>query len=406
MANRVKLVIQDRNGQIIAEFYDKAVNTILSAYENIDTEKDLSVLNAQINGALDELDFVSGEYARVAIPDQYARGLEEASKLLDFAGVTIAGPDAELHNTVVRNMASETALDFARNIQATREGARKAISQAERLKIRATLASDARTRAGIEQEIVDLFKSQGVQSLLDRGGKTWALDTYAKMLVVTKEREAFNTGAINRALELDIVVFRVTFTGSKHRECALWEDKLVSVSGQFGLPRLSDLSSRGLFHPNCRHRVVPDPAAQRQLEATTSEEAENPLDQYNVEDAKTSMIKRGLTNDQISEAITVLDEVARTGGVVDNAANVTVFHRTSAAAKQSILNTGQLKGTTENVFFSTKSSGLANKYGRAILKFKIPANMLKVSSIFPDEVHLRIPTLTKGGSIDLSKFVV
>lgn len=406
MANRIKLIIEDRNGQIIAEFYDKAVNTILSAYENIDTEKDISVLQAQIDGALDQLGAVSGEYARVAIPDQYARGLEEASKLLDFAGVSFAAPDAARHNSVVKNMAEEVSLDFARNISAYREGVRKTVSQAERLRIRAAMAGDANTRAEIEKEIIDLFQSQGVQSLLDRGGKSWSLDTYAKMLVKTKEREAFNTGVVNRALELDIVVFRVTYTGSAHKECAFWENKLVSVSGQYGLPRIADLSSRGMFHPNCRHRVVPDPAAQRELEAKKGVNAPNPYEEYDVEKTKTNMIKRGLTNDQINEAVRLLDEVAKTGGAIDSKGQVTVFHRTSAEAKKQILKSGTLKGRTENVFFSTKSSGLANKYGKAILKFKIPAEMLKVSSVFPDEIHLRIPTLKKGGSVDLTDFIV
>lgn len=254
----------DVNGRVIAEIYSQLNTAIVRILQKNKTNT-VAIRN-EVGKAITDTLQASTQYASVAIPDHYLQGLKDAEKVLNEIGIRFAGADPLIHQPIVNAMASEMSLDFAKNLQALQNGIAKALSEADRIKIRAAIGEQGVTVKEIEKEVRQVFDARGVQSLLDRGGKTWSVDTYAQMLVRTKRSEAYNSGIVNRSLEINIVVFQVSYSGTAHKACQVWENKFLSVNGEHGLPTIAQAKGQGLFHPNCFHILLPAPLKQMELE--------------------------------------------------------------------------------------------------------------------------------------------
>lgn len=253
------------NGRKLIRLFEVVAASLAAALLAPDAPDNLPEVKAQSEEDLDALLVQARGFAQTEITNRYAQGLTEASAILAAAGIALGEPNRAAHNTVAQSMATELVDDFAKGIIAVQDGVNSAVSQAQREKILSRFGKGLRKEQ--EEKIRNILMEQGTKGLLDRGGKRWDITTYAKMLVRTKEREALNAGMITRAQEVGISVFRINFTGSKHEECIVWQNKHVSVSGEFGLPTIDEATASGIFHPNCRHRLFPDPEEQRRLEA-------------------------------------------------------------------------------------------------------------------------------------------
>ena len=92
---------------------------------------------------------------------------------------------------------------------------------------------------------------------VDAGNRVWDSRAYCEMLarttlLNTSRQEYFDTCAENGA---DVVA--VTVSGHCCDKCAVWENRLLSISGATkGLPTVDEATAAGLFHPNCTHSVT------------------------------------------------------------------------------------------------------------------------------------------------------
>ena len=256
-----------KNGRVLIRFYEQKIAVITALLSKYDPEKTTAAdLEKDVDSVLDELQQASREYVSVAVPDDYAEGIAEANRILEALGISLVGYNEAIHESIVTNIGRQMDIDFSKNLNALRNGIQSAISEAEKIKLRETFTQTEIARKQVIKETKQVLLDQGISSLMDRGGKTWSLDSYAEMLVRTKQREALNSGLVNRGVENGIILFRVTFTGTKHKECEVWQGKLVTVNGEFGLPTIAQATASGLFHPNCYHRLLPEPLEQKKLE--------------------------------------------------------------------------------------------------------------------------------------------
>ena len=105
---------------------------------------------------------------------------------------------------------------------------------------------------------------------VDAGNRVWDSKAYCEMLarttlLNTSRQEYLNTCAENGA---DVVA--VTVSGHCCDKCAVWENRLLSISGATkGLPTVDDAIAEGLFHPNCTHSLT-------EVDDYTREEEYNP----------------------------------------------------------------------------------------------------------------------------------
>lgn len=133
-------------------------------------------------------------------------------------------------------------------------------------------ATGVLTRRKATQDALNGFAARGIDGFTDKAGRTWHIDTYAEMATRTGAAHALRTAyegeLIARGEDLVIV------TGNTYtcRLCAPWQDKVLSLTGQYpaGTHRLpsavgdgyvtvhvagtmEEARAAGLHHPNCTH---------------------------------------------------------------------------------------------------------------------------------------------------------
>lgn len=243
--------------------FRKAQKQIL---KEIETATDFGVRNRkeilkQIDVILFNLSEEVGETVGKQIPKYYKRGARDAVTQLDRIGakVNVATGFNRVHKQAIQALVDDTAKAFAESISGVKRNANVLLGKAVRDQITLALAKgkiageDLRV---IKRNIVGIMREQGIASLIDKGGKKWKLDTYAEMLVRTKSVEARNKGLMNRIVENGYDLVQVSNHNSSHRECAVWEGKILSSTGRTkGYPTLAEAEASGLFHPNCKHAI-------------------------------------------------------------------------------------------------------------------------------------------------------
>ena len=99
-----------------------------------------------------------------------------------------------------------------------------------------------------KSDLVAFFQKKGLQ-LRDKSGRKRDPHTYAEMLIRTETARAYNTGMINRALELWTSKFMIEESWNCCSICAQYNGKVVDISkGGYDLPP---------YHPNCKGTIVP-----------------------------------------------------------------------------------------------------------------------------------------------------
>ena len=106
----------------------------------------------------------------------------------------------------------------------------------------------------IKREVQNIVEDQGFTALVDRGVKSWALDTYAEMLVRTHVIKANGEGTRNRLLENSVDLVEISSHTSSCPICQPYEGNVYSLTGRTdGYDKAPELP----IHPNCRHSYLP-----------------------------------------------------------------------------------------------------------------------------------------------------
>lgn len=108
-----------------------------------------------------------------------------------------------------------------------------------------------------KQKALNMLADQGVAHFVDRANRHWDADAYVEMGIRTGTANAARAGFIDSMIARgkDLVY------PSAHRgccpKCAPWEGVVLSISGDDpNHPSLQDAIDSGLFHPNCKHRLL------------------------------------------------------------------------------------------------------------------------------------------------------
>lgn len=232
----------------------------------------------QIEAILKDLGVDVGAFIEKEIPIYYKAGSAEAVLELKNVHAPIPIPTGfnRVHKDAIDALVSDTAKAFGESLTGVNRSAQLLMSRVTREAITQNIAkgliggeADRRVRASV----IGSLQTQGLDALIDRGGKTWSLDRYAEMLFRTKMVEARNRGLVNRMVQNEYDLVQVSSHGADD-DCGPWEGQILSITGDTpGYPTLSDAEAAGLFHPNCKHAIntlVPSLAAQtRAYDPTT-----------------------------------------------------------------------------------------------------------------------------------------
>lgn len=171
--------------------------------------------------------------------------------LVGFGGVHQAAVDVLADNIVNRlNAAAVTVgrrTEDAFRAAGLRESAAGIATGGGRREV-----SDALAKRLVEQGTTD-----ALTGFVDKAGKRWPLDVYARMVARTTVREAVTQGTVNRLLERGPTADLVTV--SSHANpcpiCVDYDGATFSLSGRSSAhPALDQMPP---FHPNCSHVLTP-----------------------------------------------------------------------------------------------------------------------------------------------------
>lgn len=268
---------------------DELVKLYLRVYKNIvrDITKSTEAgkiqkarVMARINAELTALGVDVQAWVEKEIPLYYLDGANVAVQDLRALGVDVSKTSnfAVINREAIKALTDETALNFAQGITAISRNARRILDDTLKRQLNLIIAEGkltGATRKEISRALQFRLQEEGIDSIRDRAGRNWSFENYTRMLARTKAVEARNQGLVNRMLGSGYDLVQVTNHRTDHRECAVWEGKVLSMTGQTPkgtkLPggfvvagTVEEARAAGLFHPNCKHAInvlVPELAA-------------------------------------------------------------------------------------------------------------------------------------------------
>lgn len=261
MADHGEVKIRDLKIQNLIDTYHQAykniVETILddTTAGRINKARTMATIRAQLQELGDNVDtWVSAE-----IPQYYLDGANVAIQDLKKMGVDLSGPKglAPINKAAINALVNDTNLAFADSLTAISRNAAALVSDAQKQQMNQIIAEgqlSGDARKTIAANIKQAIEDNGIAALTDKGGRDWAFDTYAEMLVRTKAVESRNLGLQQKMLQNGYDLVQVSDHNSSHPACADWEGQILSVTGNTpGYPTTEEAEADGLMHPNCEH---------------------------------------------------------------------------------------------------------------------------------------------------------
>ncbi|KAB1443068.1 phage minor capsid protein [Pseudodesulfovibrio senegalensis] len=91
----------------------------------------------------------------------------------------------------------------------------------------------------------------------DRAGRKWKPEGYLRMVSRTLMAQAQRESHEAAYTEAGVDLVKVSIHGTKCKKCNPWEGKVLSLTGATkGHATVDDARKAGLFHPNCKHRLL------------------------------------------------------------------------------------------------------------------------------------------------------
>lgn len=112
------------------------------------------------------------------------------------------------------------------------------------------------TSAALEQALIRENVTDAVTGFVDRAGRRWQLDTYARMVARTTTRETMSTGVAKRMGETGQKLITISDHATDTVICQEYEGKTFALPGTIvkGEETIDQLPP---FHPNCLHVATP-----------------------------------------------------------------------------------------------------------------------------------------------------
>lgn len=259
--NRVEI-----NENNILKFQNTLKEAYASIIEEIATATNFGVANrkvilAQIENILEKTGVNVEDFLKKELPKYYKEGFKAADRQLRNFGADITAPVAfnSVHKEAVLALVDDASAAFGESLTGINRSARMLLGKATRELITQKMAEGTiggKALDEVRKTIKGVLQEQGLDALIDKGGKKWTLDRYSEMLFRTKAVEARNRGLANRMAENNYDLVQVSSHAADCDLCSPWEGKILSLTGNTpGYDTVADAEEDGLFHPNCRHAI-------------------------------------------------------------------------------------------------------------------------------------------------------
>lgn len=252
-------------------FFDESRSEIEQLIAKLPEEKRINratlvVYSKQIDAIVSQLNERGLVWAETAMTEAATEGVADALMSLNLAtshaeAIALATMGAT-NEKMLFALISDTQDDILGVTQNMSRQSKKLIRGVFTDELRAQRAKGNNSYAELKKLLNQSLarqKQQGIDiTIIDNGGRRWKQRDYLDMLVQTKMMHAHKESTITRALEEGTQYGRITRHGAKDA-CSRWEGKIVKLDpdapGDY--PYYGDLPNREIFHPRCKHRVLP-----------------------------------------------------------------------------------------------------------------------------------------------------
>lgn len=116
----------------------------------------------------------------------------------------------------------------------------------------------------VPARIRNRLADEGTTCLIDRGGRRWTLERYARMAATTTGREAHTVAVANRMEQHGSDLIEMSYHAQSCPICLPWQGRTYSLSGVH--PTYPKLTVSAPVHPFCRHVMHPATATFEEFE--------------------------------------------------------------------------------------------------------------------------------------------
>ena len=190
----------------------------------------------------------------------YIDGQNRAYKVMIAEGLPVSGAMLQIDEEAIKALFDESDYYFAEAMMGLKRSGERILSEVRKRRIREIISTGKITAQGVREIKADILAilEEELVAMIDKGGRKWKLEVYAEMLARTKLIESANTGMTNRLLREGFDLVQVSQHSGACELCVPWEGEILSISGRTeGYSTVDDAKAAGLFHPNCKHRLVP-----------------------------------------------------------------------------------------------------------------------------------------------------
>lgn len=229
------------------------------------TATDFGIANRQrilgnIARIITDLDSKTGKYFDVEMEKYYKIGSSDATKFLKDSGYPVSESFTAIDREAIKSLTDGVMTYYREAFTGMKREALRMLTSAQRERVKAILIEgriSGDTKRAIQNRIAGELRD-GFTVLIDRSGRRWKIDTYAENITRTAFVRSVNDGLENRLLSQGNDLVQVSDHQGECKLCRPWENKILSISGKSSkYPSVEEARSKGLFHPNCRHRNLP-----------------------------------------------------------------------------------------------------------------------------------------------------
>lgn len=214
------------------------------------------------------------KWAREAVREIYKGAMEVSdANLSRILGATFKGGvgfDAPVHIEAMALLAEAAGTPFRDYTGRIGRRVDDLFRAAQLQEARAALAGAA-TGKQMARNLKGSLLANGITDFRDSAGRVWTLKRYTEMVSRTVLRECETQGTANRLVQQGVTLGEVsshTTKGGPCDRCAGWQGAILSLDGAGVGDRASDAGdvvrgtiedarAGGLWHPNCRHNILP-----------------------------------------------------------------------------------------------------------------------------------------------------
>lgn len=257
-----EVTLRDKRLKLLLSYYKAATKKIISELESatdFGRSRRLAVLR-NIDEILKTLDKNTYKWFQKEVTHYYETYGADAAAMLDKDGFPIVTGFTQIDKKAVTSLAEEIMSYYRDAYTGVKKSAMRMLNESARAQITALLAEgriSGDTRKQIADSIAGKLK-EGLVALIDRSGRRWSLESYANMLTRTMLVRTANEGMTNRLRANGYDLVQVSDHAAECDLCHPWEGRVLSMSGANpNYQTVDDATRGGLFHPNCRHRLLP-----------------------------------------------------------------------------------------------------------------------------------------------------